>query len=681
MLAKLCVAVVILALGVNAKKPNVLFVLTDDQDLILDSLSSQPKLRKLITEQGAYFTNHFCNTPICCPSRAEIQSARYMHNTKVYDNGCGGTDWQKGPEMDNVAHYASQAGYVSYYSGKYLNNYGSKDVGGTAHIPQGWNAWHALVGNSKYYNYDVSDNGKEEHYGDNYYSDYYTDKLKNDSASWLTNDWNSSQPFFMTIGTPCPHVPNVFAPQYANKYTNISAPRWPNWNMAPATETGPHAKHWMMRHFGPMDATHINNSDLTFQDRWRCLQSVDDLVERLVNVLESKGELDNTYIIYTADHGQHLGEFAMGFDKRQLYETDIRVPMIVRGPNITPGTVVDGITTHIDLGVSFLDMMGLPKPAVMDGTSWLGLVVNNTASPERRFTNPNLHLNVDTPFRTNSRNDPWRHDFLIEYGGPSVDGVFPKTSPAAPPNKDYPCGVGYSCDGLTLCGGEHGTCPCDARNNTYKCLRTLNATENSIYCEFDDNENFVEWYDITKDPYQMNNLATNGGDPTKKAALHARLRAYMLCAGDNCFDPPPNPKPPVPPGSSQIQKDGQCIKCDHHCVESGALALGSCDDPTVSAWLITKDPLGYGEVQSAETTSQCFNLDDVKCASGTTVHLHECQTTKSGSPHVGNRFSWNSTASVFESTPCPGMCIGTSSSGLVLLPCSSSDAQGWQVVS
>lgn len=52
--------------------------------------------------------------------------------------------------------------------------------------------------------------------------------------------------------------------------------------------------------------------------------------------------------------------------------------------------------------------------------------------------------------------------------------------------KENPCGVGYSCNGITLCGGEHGTCPCDAKNNTYKCLRTINETENSIYCVFND---------------------------------------------------------------------------------------------------------------------------------------------------------------------------------------------------
>eukprot|EP00730_Choanoeca_flexa_P009141 TRINITY_DN12596_c1_g1_i3.p1 TRINITY_DN12596_c1_g1~~TRINITY_DN12596_c1_g1_i3.p1 ORF type:complete len:523 (+),score=118.70 TRINITY_DN12596_c1_g1_i3:48-1571(+) len=492
-----------------AAKPNVLFVLTDDQDEILGSLSVMPRVNELLVKKGMKFSNAFANTPICCPSRAEITSGRLMHNTKVIDNSCGGTAWQKGPETNNMAHFMnSQGNYSTYYSGKYLNNYGSPDVGGTAHIPPGWTSWHALVGNSKYYNYDVSEQGQKVHFGSDYATDYYTDKLKNDSVAWLLHEWNQDTPFFMQIGTPAPHVPNTFAPQYAKDFDGQQSPRTPNWNLAPANATGPGGKHWMMRHFGPMDPDHIVDSDAVFADRWRVLQSVDVMVEELVTTLDKLGQLNNTYIIYSSDHGQHLGQFGMAFDKRQLYETDIRVPLIVRGPGIAPGSTSSAIATHVDLAATILDMGGIAKPDMMDGRSWL---------PVAQGQDPK-QLN-------------WRQDFLIEYGGPKVDmseleGVQGKND----------CGDGYDCQGLTMCGGEHGTCPCDAVNNTYKCLRTLSATEDSIYCEFDDSESFVEWYDIAQDPWEMNNLHETG-DPAKKAALHARLHQYMLCSGDDCFNP------------------------------------------------------------------------------------------------------------------------------------------------
>ena len=101
--------------------------------------------------------------------------------------------------------------------------------------------------------------------------------------------------------------------------------------------------------------------------------------------------------------------------------------------------------------------------------------------------------------------------------------------------------------------------PCDSKNNTYRCLRTINATENSIYCEFDDPENFVEYYDLNADPYNIVNLAFNasngavakkrwavateaelvvlGGVKQKLAALAKRLKVFMECKGLDCWNP------------------------------------------------------------------------------------------------------------------------------------------------
>ena len=100
--------------------------------------------------------------------------------------------------------------------------------------------------------------------------------------------------------------------------------------------------------------------------------------------------------------------------------------------------------------------------------------------------------------------------------------------------------------------------PCDSKNNTYRCLRTVNATENSIYCEFDDPEQFVEYYDLDADPHNIVNLAFNASTPAvasaryevpayalsvppgvlpKLAWLHTRLEEFMRCSGRGCWDP------------------------------------------------------------------------------------------------------------------------------------------------
>ena len=144
-------------------------------------------IRRHLGDGGATFNNAFVNTPICCPSRAEITTGRYMHNTKVFDNSCGGNEFIQGAERHNVAAVlkAARPEYKTFYAGKYLNNYGEPKVGGVARIPPGWDEWYGLVGNSKYYDYVVSRQGVAEHHGSDYQADYFTDRVANHSLLFM----------------------------------------------------------------------------------------------------------------------------------------------------------------------------------------------------------------------------------------------------------------------------------------------------------------------------------------------------------------------------------------------------------------------------------------------------------------------------------------------------------------
>lgn len=111
--------------AVAANPPNVVVLLTDDQDLELGGLKPLKNLRRLVTEQGTMFTNAFVHTPICCPSRSSYLSGRYIHNGGALNNSvagnCAGPVWHDGPEQRTFAVHAHAAGYVTSYAGKYLN--------------------------------------------------------------------------------------------------------------------------------------------------------------------------------------------------------------------------------------------------------------------------------------------------------------------------------------------------------------------------------------------------------------------------------------------------------------------------------------------------------------------------------------------------------------------------------
>ena len=121
------------------------------------------------------------------------------------------------------------------------------------------------------------------------------------------------------------HAPFEAAPQYNDTAANETAPRTPNWNNVSYNNAN---KHQLMGVVPEMDATAIEQSDQTWRFRLGTLKSVDDLVEAVFNKIQYEmddGEeiLNNTYFIYTSDHGFHLGQYGMMYDKRQLYEVYI----------------------------------------------------------------------------------------------------------------------------------------------------------------------------------------------------------------------------------------------------------------------------------------------------------------------------------------------------------------------
>lgn len=210
-----------------ASQPNIIMILTDDLDLTQRGMDPLNQTRQLIGSAGATFSNAFVSTPICCPSRSTILTGRYQHNTRVFNNtvvgGCNSEYWRKSLEPNSIGVTAQTLGYETYYAGKYLNQYGMDNAGGVDHVPPGWKHWNGLVGNSRYYNYTISRNGKPEQHGDNFTLDYYTDVIKRDSVKFINNQADNKTPLFMVIAPPAPHQPWDADPKYHGMFDNMTA--------------------------------------------------------------------------------------------------------------------------------------------------------------------------------------------------------------------------------------------------------------------------------------------------------------------------------------------------------------------------------------------------------------------------------------------------------------------------
>lgn len=165
----------------------------------------------------------------------------------------------------------------------------------------------------------------------------------------------------------------------------------------------------------PLPQNVIDTIDMYYRQRWQSLLAVDELIAHLVEQLKSSGLYDNTYIIFTSDNGYHLGQFSMPYDKRQPYETDIRVPFIVVGPNIKPKATVNHPIALIDLAPTIFEWAKIEKPTWVDGQSFAGVLdeINDGNLIAKRDTNDGNNDNIE-----------YERKLLIQYWGEGTEATY-----------------------------------------------------------------------------------------------------------------------------------------------------------------------------------------------------------------------------------------------------------------
>jgi N-acetylglucosamine-6-sulfatase len=453
-------------------KPNIIFILTDDQDL--ETLAHMPRVQALLVKQGLTFRNSFVTMSLCCPSRSSILTGQYPHNHNILNNAPPLGGFVKfrdlGRESSTVATWLRTVGYRTALFGKYLNGYPTAD--NPTYVPPGWDGWYGKFERGPdigdYFGYKLNENGRVVAYG-KAPSDYLTDVLVEKAVAFIQSAaGDRRQPIFLYFAPYAPHAegapngPPTPAPRHKGTLAHMTAPRSPSFNEADMSDKPSHIQGRPV-----LNAKQIDELDHEYRTRVESLLAVDEGVERILKALMERGELANSYIFFMSDNGYLLGQHRIPRGKNQPYEESIRVPLVVRGPGVPAGQSADHFALNIDFAPTIAELAGAPIRPSVDGRSLVPLL---------RGAKPPLAN--------------WRQDFLVES----------YTQPEAPPTVQ-----------------------------SYFALRT----QDTLYVEYASGER--ELYDLKADPYQLSSLHKVAGSERMKA-LSNRLSKLKSCDAKTCRD-------------------------------------------------------------------------------------------------------------------------------------------------
>jgi arylsulfatase A-like enzyme len=139
-----------------------------------------------------------------------------------------------------------------------------------------------------------------------------------------------------------------------------------------------------LRALKPLDRAQVTGLDGLYRKRLQSLQAVDRGVAALVKTLQATNQLANTYFVFSSDNGFHFGQFQMPAGKETAYDTDVHVPLIVRGPGIPAGRTADSMVGNIDLAPTLAQLAGVRTAGFVDGRSFARLLHDPAPDPHPR---------------------------------------------------------------------------------------------------------------------------------------------------------------------------------------------------------------------------------------------------------------------------------------------------------
>lgn len=367
--------------SITQKHPNVLFIAIDDLNDWVGCMQGYPgvktpNLDRLAT-RGVLFQNAHCQAPLCGPSRASLMTGLRPSTTGIYgmiDDNKIRHDNEVAADIVFLPEYFRQQGYRTMGIGKLFHHHAPEGVfdesGGRAKgfgpLPEERFVWDGHGGEG--YGRTSTDWGAYP-IEDSLMPDYR-------SSQWAAErlQHNYDQPFFLAVGFLRPHVP-LYVPQpWFDMYPTeqLTMPSYKADDLEDVSEVALQINDLPMM---PSTEWAIKSGswDEIIQAYLACVSFVDYQVGVVLDALDKSSHAENTIIVLWSDHGYRLGEKGT-FAKHCLWEEATHTPLIMAGPEVPAGKVVDEPTELLSIYPTLLELSGLPPYARNEGRSLVPLI-------------------------------------------------------------------------------------------------------------------------------------------------------------------------------------------------------------------------------------------------------------------------------------------------------------------
>ena len=385
-------------------RPNILWYCTDQQRFdTIKALGNPyvdtPNIDKLV-ESGVAFTHTYCQSPICTPSRSSFLTGLYparLHNTRN-----GNDTFPEFPPL--ITKLIAESGYRCGNIGKFhLTSSGHRTE---PRLDDGMTYWQ--------FSHAPRDDWEEGHH----YADWVRerggdlDPMRNSEdrvppeyhqTTWATEcalefiDVKSDDPWLLCVNIYDPHPPFIPPKVYADMFDPNEMP-------------GPYFREEDLENQKKLEAIDFQGEALPPEEHdakrmqayyYAMIKQIDDQFQRVLDHLEASGQLDNTVIIFTSDHGESLGDHGLLQKGCRFYEGLVRIPLILSWPGkFLQNVQRKALVELLDLTSTIVELAGLEQPAYMQGKSLIPLLTDATQADEHREFVRSEYFDALDPFFT-----------------------------------------------------------------------------------------------------------------------------------------------------------------------------------------------------------------------------------------------------------------------------------------